>query len=138
MTLHSKELIEEAKPYIEYKKDPKTKIADPTFKPPKELNAVTTGMRLLDADLLDGANIDDDVKALVIRSEGDHFGYGVDLAAQFKGYKEGPKNSPLHEFRLDDDPSIEFHWMTRSAISRAATSTPSPSAVAEASILQES
>ena len=27
MTLHSKELIEEAKPYIDYKKDPKTKIA---------------------------------------------------------------------------------------------------------------
>jgi enoyl-CoA hydratase len=108
MTLHSKELIEEAKPYIEYKKDPKTKIAYLTFKRPKDLNAVTTGMRLLYADLLHGANIDDDVKVLVIRSEGDHFGTGADLAAQFKGYKEGPNNSPLHEFRLDDDPSIKY------------------------------
>jgi enoyl-CoA hydratase/carnithine racemase len=108
MTLHSRELIEEAKPYIEYKKDPKTKIAYLTFKRPKELNAVTTGMRLLYADLLHGANIDDGVKVLVIRGEGDHFGTGADLAAQFKGYKEGPNNSPLHEFRLDDDPSITY------------------------------
>jgi enoyl-CoA hydratase len=108
MTLHSKELVEEAKPYIEYKKDPKTKIAYLTFKRPKDLNAVTNGMRLLYADLLHGANIDDGVKVLVIRGEGDHFGTGADLAAQFKGYKEGPNNSPLQEFRLDDDPSITY------------------------------
>src|SRR5262245_51948213 len=104
MTLHHRELIEEARPYIDYDKDPATKIAWLTFKRPKDLNAVTTGMRLLYSDLLHGANIDDDVKVLVIRSEGDHFGTGADLGAQFKGYKEGPNGSPLHEFRLDEDP----------------------------------
>ena len=70
MPLHHRDLIEEAKPYIDYKKDPATKIAYLTFKRPKDLNAVTTGMRLLYADLVHAANIDDEVKVLVIRSEG--------------------------------------------------------------------
>ena len=109
MALNSSELIEEAKPFIDFHKDKTTKIATLTFKRPEELNAVTTGMRLLYSDLVHRSNIDDDVKVLVIRSEGDHFGTGADLAGQFKGYEEGPGGTPLHEFRIDEDPpSVKY------------------------------
>src|ERR1700730_9616642 len=104
MTLYSTDLIEEAKQYIKYVKDPKTKTAYLTINRPERLNAVSTGMRLLYADILHRANIDDDVKVLVLRSEGDHCGTGADLAEQFKGYSEGPGGSPLHEFEIDEDP----------------------------------
>src|SRR6202008_4762772 len=104
----AKDLIEESQQFIKYEKDKKNKIATVTFNRPEYLNALTVGMRLIFADIVHKANIDDDVKVLVIRSEGDHFGTGADLAAQFKGYKEGPNNSPLHEFRIDDDPSIKY------------------------------
>jgi enoyl-CoA hydratase/carnithine racemase len=104
MILNSRDLIENARQYIDYRKDPRTKIAYLSFRNPEELNAVSTGMRLLYADIVHSANIDDEVKVLVIRSEGEHFGTGADLAAQFKGYEEGPGGSPLHEFRIDDDP----------------------------------
>jgi len=102
MTLYAADLIEEARPYVEYKKDPATKIAYCTFKRPEMLNAVTCGMRLVYADILAKANVDDEVKVFVTRSEGEHYGTGADLAEQFKGYDEGPNNSPLHEFRIDD------------------------------------
>ena len=102
MTLYAKDIMKEAKPFITYKKDKKTKIATITIKKPEMLNAVTTGMRLLYVDYIHKANIDDDVKVLVIRSEGEHFGTGADLEAQFKGYSEGPNGSPLHEFEIDD------------------------------------
>jgi enoyl-CoA hydratase/carnithine racemase len=102
MTLYADDLMKEAEPFIEYVKDKKTKIATISFKNAEQLNAVTTGMRLLYVDMLHRANIDDDVKVVVIRSEGEHLGTGADLAGQFKGYEEGPNNSPLHEFEIDD------------------------------------
>lgn len=46
----------------------------------------------------------DDVKVLVLRSEGEHCGTGAGLAEQFKGYREAPGGTPLHEFQIDDDP----------------------------------
>ena len=81
MTLYSREIIKEAEEFLEYKKDTQTKIATLTIKRPEALNAVTAGMRLLYADILHRANIDDDVKVLVLRSEGEHHGTGADLAA---------------------------------------------------------
>ena len=102
MTLYAKDLFEEAEPFITYEKDKKTKIATITIRMADQLNAVTTGMRLRYVDYIHRANIDDDVKVLVIRSEGEHLGTGADLGAQFKGYDEGPNNSPLHEFEIDD------------------------------------
>ena len=44
-----------------------------------QLNAVTIGARLRYAHLLHAANVDDDVKVLVIRGAGDDFGTGADL-----------------------------------------------------------
>jgi enoyl-CoA hydratase len=62
-----------------YEKDPATKIATLTLNRPERLNAPTIAMRLRYADLLHQANIDDDVKVLVIRGAGDDFGTGQDL-----------------------------------------------------------
>ncbi len=55
--------------WILYEKDPATKIATLTLNRPERLNAPTIGMRLRYADLLHQANIDDDVKVLVIRGD---------------------------------------------------------------------
>jgi enoyl-CoA hydratase len=65
--------------WILYEKDRATKIATLTLNRPDRLNAPTIGMRLRFADLLHQANIDDDVKVLVIRGEGDDLGSGQDL-----------------------------------------------------------
>jgi len=104
VTLYSKDLVNEAKEQqlIIYEKDEANKIAYLTLNRPSHLNAVNVGMRLLYADLLHRANVDDDVKVLVLRSAGDHHGTGADLAEQFKGYSDGPGGSPLHEFEIDD------------------------------------
>ena len=102
MTLYAEDLFEQAAPFITYEKDKKTKIATITMKMADRLNAVTTGMRLRYVDYIHRANIDDDVKVLVIRSEGEHLGTGADLGEQFRGYDEGPNGSPLHEFEIDD------------------------------------
>jgi len=102
MTLYHDDLMREAEPYITYTKDKKTKIATITMNCPEQLNAVTTGMRLLYVDMIHRANIDDEVKVLVIRSEGEHLGTGADLGGQFAGYELGPNNSPLHEFEIND------------------------------------
>ena len=65
--------------FIIYEKDKATKIATLTLNRPDRMNAPTIAMRLRYAELLHHANIDDDVKVLVIRGEGDDFGTGQDL-----------------------------------------------------------
>jgi enoyl-CoA hydratase len=72
--------------YILYTKDKATKIATITLNRPERLNAPTIAMRLRYADLLHQANVDDDVKVLVIRGAGDDFGSGVDLPEQRRGW----------------------------------------------------
>lgn len=68
-----------AEEIILYAKDPTTKIATITFNRPEFLNAPTTAARLRYAELLHGANVDDDVRVVVIRGVGDDFGSGADL-----------------------------------------------------------
>jgi len=70
---------------ILYTKDPKAKIATITFNRPEFLNAPTSAARLRYADLLYGANVDDDVKVVVIRGAGDDFGSGADLPEMMEG-----------------------------------------------------
>ena len=65
--------------WVLYSKDPATKISTITLNRPEMLNAPTIAMRLRYAELLHQANIDNDVKVLVIRGEGDDFGTGQDL-----------------------------------------------------------
>ena len=71
MAIRAEDLVKKAKEFIEYKKDTKTKIAYLTLNRPDQYNATTIGMRLLYGDLIHRANIDDNVKVLVIRGAGD-------------------------------------------------------------------
>jgi len=102
------ELKEEAKQYIRYEKDTDTKIATLTFNRPEALNATTTGMRQVYADLVFKANVDDDVKVLVIRGEGKHLGSGGDLQEQADMFSDSEEDmSLLHEFGIND-PSVKY------------------------------
>lgn len=107
MAVKAEDLVRKAKEYIEYKKDKKTKIAYLTLNRPDQFNATTVGMRLLFGDLIHRANIDDDVKVLVVRGAGDHFGTGGDLDEQNDAYVEGADVSLLHEFEIDD-PDVKY------------------------------
>src|SRR5690554_6265041 len=101
-------LKEEARQYIRYEKDLATKIATLTFNRPDMLNATTIGMRQLYADYVLKANIDDDVKVLVIRGEGDSFGGGGDLPEQAEMLSESDEDvSLLHEFGIND-PDVKY------------------------------
>jgi enoyl-CoA hydratase/carnithine racemase len=103
-----KELKEEAKKYIRYEKDKKNKIAYLTFDRPESLNATTMGMRQNYADLVFKANIDDDVKVLVIRGAGPNLGSGGDLPEQSEMLSETSENvSLLPEFGIDD-PDVKY------------------------------
>jgi enoyl-CoA hydratase len=110
MPIKAEDLVRKAKEFVEYKKDKKTKIAYLTFNRPDHFNATSVGMRLLYGDLIHRANIDDDVKVLVIRGAGDHFGTGGDLDEQNGAYTEGAEgvdSSLLHEFEIDD-PDVKY------------------------------
>ena len=91
-----------AEEIVRYAKDPETKIATITLDRPDRLNAPTVEARLRYADLLHRANIDDDVKVLVVRGIGDDFGSGVDLP-DFMAGLDGSPEERLREFKLADD-----------------------------------
>jgi enoyl-CoA hydratase len=86
--------------WILYEKDPATKIATLTLNRPDHLNAPTIGMRLRYADFLHQANIDDDVKVLVIRGAGDDFGTGQDLPEFMEAVRSD--DGLLREVGLED------------------------------------
>jgi enoyl-CoA hydratase/carnithine racemase len=95
---------EEAKQYLRYDKDKANKIAYLTFARPEVQNAMNAGMRQLYADLVFKANIDDDVKVLVIRGEGENFGSGGDLAEQADMLSESGEDVDLTwEFGINDE-----------------------------------
>ena len=102
------ELKKEASQFIRYEKDEANKIAWLTFNRPDMLNATTIGMRQLYADLVHKANIDDDVKVLVIRGEGDNFGGGGDLPEQSEMLSQSDEDvSLLPEFGIND-PGVKY------------------------------
>ena len=107
MPITAEELVKQAEQFMDYKKDPQTKIAYLTLNRPDRLNAPTVGMRLLFGDIIHRANIDDEVKVLVIRGTGEHFGGGADLGEQSQAYSEGANVSLLHEFEIDD-PDVKY------------------------------
>src|ERR1700755_1963739 len=92
-----------AEEIVLYEKDPATKIATITFNRPEYLNAPTSAARLRYADLLRGANVDDDVKVLVIRGVGDDLGSGADLP----DFLAGTEEDRLSELRVDD-PTVTY------------------------------
>jgi len=91
----------EADEVLLYEKDPETKIATITLNRPEQLNAPTIAMRLRYARLLDRANVDDDVKVLVVRGAGDDFGSGADLPELAGLMAESPDAALREELQLD-------------------------------------
>jgi enoyl-CoA hydratase/carnithine racemase len=89
---------------VHYEKDVANRIATITFTRPDQLNAPTIGARRRYGDLIFKASLDDDVKVLVIRGEGDDLGSGADLdelmAKRFGG------QALREEFGLDDDDDV--------------------------------
>lgn len=96
------ELKKEAEQYIKFEKDKKNRIAYITFDRPDAQNSATLGMRQNYADLIHKCNVDDDVKVVVIRGEGEDFGSGGDLPEQ-RGMLENPGMPLLHELAINDD-----------------------------------
>jgi len=68
-----------AEEIVRYGKDRENKIATITLDRADELNAMTVDAVHRYADLVRQANIDDDVKVLVIRANGPNLGSGADL-----------------------------------------------------------
>jgi len=100
MTDNSKSSTEEV---LLYEKDPATRIATITFNRPEQLNAPTIAMRLRYARLLDQANVDDEVKVLVIRGAGRDFGSGADLPELAALMAESPDAALREELSMDDE-----------------------------------
>jgi enoyl-CoA hydratase/carnithine racemase len=96
-----------AEEIVLYAKDPETKIATITLNRPDRLNGPTAAARQRFADLVHRANVDDDVKVLVIRGAGEHFGSGADLEEQAGMYTD-EAYSPLYEFKIGEDEGVRY------------------------------
>jgi enoyl-CoA hydratase/carnithine racemase len=90
-----------------YAKDPATRIATITINRPDKHNAITTPARHRFSDLVHRANVDDDVKVLVIRGVGDHFGTGDDLPEMADLFSDKDV-SWLHDFRIGEDEDVKY------------------------------
>jgi enoyl-CoA hydratase/carnithine racemase len=102
------DLKKEAEQHVLYEKDKATKIATITLNRVDKHNTANAGMRARFAELVYKANIDDDVKVLVIRGNGDNFGSGGDLNEHGDRYLN-PK--PGENFLVDveiDDPDVAY------------------------------
>ena len=97
-----------AEEIVLYEKDPATKIATITLNRPEALNAPTAAARIRFADLVHRANVDDEVKVLIIRGAGQHFGSGADLEEQAGMYDPEADYSPLYEFRIGEDEGVKY------------------------------
>ncbi|MFM6932689.1 MAG: enoyl-CoA hydratase/isomerase family protein [Novosphingobium sp.] len=94
----------EAESHVLYVKDKATKIATITFSRLDKHNTATIGMRARFGELVHKANIDDDVKVLVIRGEGDHLGSGGDLDEHGDLYlNPKPGDGFLTDLEIDDE-----------------------------------
>lgn len=93
-----------AEEIIRYEKNSTTKIATVVLDRPDQLNAPTIAARQRFAEILRRANVDDDVKVLVIRGVGDDFGSGADLGEQADMLSSTKDEVPLlHEFELEGE-----------------------------------
>jgi len=91
-----------------YEKDPGTKIATITLNRPDALNAPTIAARHRFADLVLRANVDDDVKVLIIRGAGEHFGSGADLPEMAGMFSDDPDYSVLPEFKIGEAEGVKY------------------------------
>jgi enoyl-CoA hydratase len=93
---------------ILYEKDIATKIATITINRPDKHNAITTAARHRFSDLVHRANVDDEVKVLIIRGSGDHFGTGDELPEMADLFSDKADVSWLHDFRIADDAGVKY------------------------------
>jgi len=91
-----------------FEKDPVTKIATITVNRPDKRNAITNAARYRFADLVHRCNVDDDVKVLVIRGVGDHFGTGDDLPEMADLFSETKDVSWLHDFKIPENDGVKY------------------------------
>jgi enoyl-CoA hydratase len=103
-----RELMEEAKPFVHYTKDKARKIATVTFDRPDKANTTTIGMRLLFGQIVHKANIDDDVKVLVIRGEGQDFGSGGDIDEHGEIYLDPNTTRTFKPDLMIDDDDVKY------------------------------
>lgn len=102
------DLKNEAEAHVLYEKDKQTKIATITFNRLDKHNTANIGMRARFGELVFKANIDDDVKVLVIRGAGDHLGSGGDLDEHGDLYLN-PKDGDNFLVDLEiDDPDVKY------------------------------
>ena len=97
-----------AEEIIQYEKDPATKIATITLNRPDKLNAPTVAARQRYAALVHRANVDDDVKILIIRGVGKHLGSGADLEESADMFTDNTSYSPLYEFGIGDHEDVKY------------------------------
>ena len=90
-----------------FEKDPATKIATITINRPDKHNAITIGARHRFGDLVHRCNVDDEVKVLVIRGAGEHFGTGDDLPEMADLFSDKDV-SWLHDFRIGEDEGVKY------------------------------
>ncbi len=98
----------DAEEIVLYEKDPATKIATITLNRPEALNAPTIAARQRFADLVLRANVDDDVRVLIIRGVGEHFGSGADLPEMAGMFTDDPDYSVLPEFKIGEDEGVKY------------------------------
>ncbi len=97
-----------AEEHVLYEKDPATKIATITFNRLDKHNTATIGMRARFGELVFKANIDDEVKVLVIRGAGDNLGSGGDLDEHGDLYlNPQPGDNFLVDLEIDD-PDVKY------------------------------
>ncbi|EJL23174.1 enoyl-CoA hydratase/isomerase family protein [Novosphingobium sp. AP12] len=97
-----------AEEIVRYEKDPETRIAVITLHRPDALNAPTIAARQRFADLVLRANVDDEVKVLIIRGVGDHLGSGADLPEMAGMFNGDEDYSVLPEFRIAEDEGVKY------------------------------
>ena len=91
-----------------YEKDPATRIATITLNRPDRLNAPTAAARQRYARLIHLANIDDEVKVLVVRGVGANLGGGADLEEQAEMFSADGDPPMLHEFAIGEDEGVVY------------------------------
>ncbi|MDR7156923.1 enoyl-CoA hydratase/carnithine racemase [Sphingobium xenophagum] len=102
------ELKRDAAQFVRYEKDRARRIATVTFDRPDKANTTTIGMRLLFGEIVHKANIDDDVKVLVIRGEGQDLGSGGDINEHGDMYlNPGEDDNFLPDLEIDD-PDVRY------------------------------
>ncbi|HKY13298.1 MAG TPA: enoyl-CoA hydratase/isomerase family protein [Microthrixaceae bacterium] len=97
-----------AEEIVLYEKDTASKIATITLDRADELNAMTIDAQHRYADLVRQANIDDDVKVLVIRANGPNLGSGADLPELMDIMAGRSDVSMKHIVRIPEDADVEY------------------------------